>query len=93
MADMIRNQMAIKALETLKFTPKKAAKILYKVLQSAVSNATNNDGKKAETLIVKSIIVNRGTFYRRFLPSTRGRALPIHKPTANISIELDTIDS
>lgn len=88
-AGLVRGMMADKALTRLKFLPKKSAKILYKVLHSAVSNAEHNSGKKAEELRIKHIIINRGSFWKRFLPSTRGRALPIRKPTAHITVELE----
>jgi len=87
-AGLIRNKTAVEALDILKFTPKKAAQILYKTLHSAVSNAENNDNQKADTLVVSSVIVNKGPVYKRHLPSSRGRALPISKPTSNITIEL-----
>lgn len=88
-AGLVRGKSAVEALNILKFLPKKAAKSLYKVLHSAVANAENNDGKKREDLVIKQIIVNKGAFYKRFLPSTRGRALRLNKPTAHISVELD----
>ncbi len=87
-AGLIRGKSVDEALNVLKFTPKKAAKILYKVVTSAAANAVHNDGKKQEALQIGQVIVNRGPFYKRFLPSTRGRALPIHKPTAHITVEL-----
>jgi len=87
-AGLVRGKSAEEALDILKFTPKSAAKSLYKVVHSAVANAENNDGKKRADLVVKHVIVNRGTFLKRFLPSTRGRALPISKPTARITVEL-----
>lgn len=89
-AGLVREKPAVEALEILKFTPKKAAKILYKVLQSAVANAKNNNEKSPDSLFIKHIIINKGPVYRRHIPSTRGRALPIGKPTAHISIELET---
>ena len=88
-AGMIRNKNVVEALNMLKFTPNKAAGIMYKVLQSAASNAVNNDQKKMEDLVIKEIIINKGPFLKRFLPSTRGRALPLNKPTTHISIILD----
>lgn len=88
-AGLIRNKSALEALDILKFTPKKAAQVLYKTLQSAVSNAENNDNQKAETLRIKEVIINKGPVYKRHLPSTRGRALPISKPTSNITIQLE----
>ncbi len=89
-AGLIRGKAVEEALNLLKFLPKKSAKALYKVLHSAVSNAEHNESKKRTELVVSQVIVNRGTFHKRFLPSTRGRALPLHKPTAHISIELAT---
>ncbi len=90
-AGLIRQQEALKAMNILNFTPKKSAKIIKKVLTSAIANAENNDGQKPEQLRVKQVIVNKGPFYKRYLPSTRGRALPLKKPTAHISIELEKI--
>ena len=89
-AGLVRGLAVPQALSILKFTPKKAAKILYKVLQSAQANAVNNHDATPETLTIRNIVITRGPFYKRHLPSTRGRALPIAKPTAHISIELQT---
>jgi large subunit ribosomal protein L22 len=88
-AGIIRGKSASQALDLLRFTPKKSAQILYKVLQSAVANAENNHQAKAEKLYIKSVVVNKGPVYKRHLASIRGRALPINKPTAHISIELE----
>jgi len=88
-AGLIRGKSVADALLVLKFTPKKAAKSLYKVLYSAVSNAECNNNLKQENLRVKAVVINKGQVWRRYLPSTRGRALPIRKPTAHISVELE----
>jgi len=87
-AGLIRGKSVEEALEILKFTPKKAAKALHKVLHSAVANAEQNNSEKRSDLVIKSVIVNKGPFYKRFLPSARGRALPLNKPTSHISVEL-----
>ena len=87
-AGLVRGKDVGQALDMLKFTPKKAAKLLYKVVHSAIANAENNGKENRDALYIKHIIVNKGPFYKRHLPSTRGRALPIHKPTAHISVEL-----
>lgn len=89
-AGLVRGKTAKEALDILQFIPKKAAKMLYKVLHSAVSNAEHNGGKKRDDLVIKHVIVNRGSFHKRYLPSTRGRALPLHKPTAHITVELES---
>jgi large subunit ribosomal protein L22 len=90
-AGLVRGKKAEDALAILRFTPNKGATALYKVLHSAMANAVNNDDQKRETLFVKTIIVNKGSYLKRFLPSTRGRALPLAKPTAHITIELESI--
>ena len=87
-AGLIRGHSADQALTKLKFYPKKAAAALYKTLHSAVANAENNGDKKRENLIIDSVVVNKGPVWRRAVPSTRGRSLPIRKPTVHISIHL-----
>ncbi len=87
-AGLIRGKSVDEALNVLKFTPKKAAKLFFKIVTSAAANAVHNDGKKQEELRIEQIIVNRGSFNKRFIASTRGRALRIHKPTAHITVEL-----
>ena len=87
-AGIIRGKNALEALDLLKFTNKKGAVFLYKALLSAVSNAENNNGKTKKSLFIKEIVINKGPVFRRHVPSARGRALPLSKPTAHISIEL-----
>lgn len=87
-AGLVRGKPVTEALTMLKFLPKKAAETLYKVVQSAASNATNNQDKKLEDLFIESIIINRGPVFRRFLPSTRGRVHKLKKPTTHISVSL-----
>lgn len=92
-AGLIRDKSVIQALNILKFTPKKASRHLYKTLVSAVSNAENNFQEKPETLKVDQVVINKGPVMKRFLPSTRGRALPLRKPTTHISIYLSKTNS
>jgi large subunit ribosomal protein L22 len=53
-----------------------------------VSNAEKNDDKKRENLVIGEIVITKGPVMKRFLPSTRGRALQLAKPTAHITIKL-----
>ena len=85
-ADMVRGQPVGRALATLRFTPKKGARIIRKVLESAIANAEHNDGADVDELKVKRIMVERGTFLRRFRASAKGRASKIMKPTCHIFI-------
>ena len=87
-AGLVRGMKVEEALNILKFTANKPATVLFKVLHSAVSNAENNDGKTRSSLVIESMIINKGPVYKRHLPSTRGRALPIRKPTTHVTIQL-----
>jgi large subunit ribosomal protein L22 len=85
-ADLVRNQPVEKALDILKFTPKKSAVIIRKVLESAIANAEHNDGADIDELRVTSIYVERGTFLRRFHARAKGRGARILKPTCHIYV-------
>lgn len=87
-AGMVRDMPVNRALDLLKFTPKKAAHFLYKVIDSAAANAENNFKQNRDQLIIKEIIVNEGPTYKRFQPVSRGRGHPILKRTAHISVKL-----
>ncbi len=85
-ADQVRGMPVGKALDLLQFSPKKGARIIRKVLESAIANAEHNDGADVDELKVKRIMVERGTFLRRFRASAKGRASRIMKPTCHIFI-------
>ena len=85
-ADMIRGQPVDKALNILAFTPKKGAAILKKVLESAIANAEHNDGADIDALKVKSVLVERGTFLRRFQARAKGRGNRVLKHSCNIYV-------
>jgi len=85
-ATMIRGRSIESAMEILKYTPKKGAKILYKIVASAVSNAKNNFKQDEETLFVKEVIIGKGPTLKRGVPVSRGRVYPILKRTAHITV-------
>jgi large subunit ribosomal protein L22 len=85
-ADMIRGQPVDKALNILAFTPKKGAGILKKLLESAIANAEHNDGADIDTLKVKRVLVERGTFLKRFHARAKGRGTRVQKHTCNIYV-------
>jgi len=76
------------ALDILKWTPKKAARLVDKTLRSAVANAENNNDLRSEALRVKEAVVGEGPTMRRFVPKARGSAGPIRKRTSHIRIVL-----
>ena len=83
-ADLIRGQPVDRALNILAFTPKKGAGIIKKVLESAIANAEHNDGADVDTLKVKSVLVERGSFLKRFHARAKGRGTRVQKHTCNI---------
>ena len=85
-ADQIRGKPVPQALELLKFSPKKGASLIKKVLYSAVSNAEHNDGVDIDELNVSLIYVNEGTSLKRMRARAKGRGNRILKRTCNITI-------
>ena len=83
-ADLIRGKPVEQALNILQFAPQKGAVIIRKVLESAIANAEHNDGADIDELKITNILVERGTFLRRFRAQSKGRGAPIMKPTCNI---------
>lgn len=87
-ARSIRGKSAKEAETSLKFTAKKTAHPLAKLLHSAISNAKNNFNVSSEKLFVKNITVDKGPVLKRFMPRARGMASSIHKHTSHITIIL-----
>lgn len=85
-ADQIRGLPVERALNVLAFSPKKAAGIVKKVLESAIANAEHNEGADVDELKVKSICVEQGPTLRRFQARAKGRGAKIMKPTCHIFV-------
>lgn len=92
-ADLIRGKEVARAIPVLHTVAKRASLPIRKLLESAVANATNNDGAKPETLIVKEIRVDEGPTMKRIRPRARGAAFPIRKRTSHIMITLGEKES
>ncbi|AGW14557.1 MAG: 50S ribosomal protein L22 [Desulfovibrio sp.] len=74
------------ALNILKFTPKKAAEMLTKVVSSAVANAEQLPGVDVDSLVVKQIIVDQGSSWKRHLTRSMGRVNKILKRSSHITV-------
>ncbi len=85
-AENIKGKGVEDALNILRFTPQKPAKILSKVLFSAISNAEQMPGVDVDNLIVETILVNEGPTWKRIQPRAMGRAYRIRKRTSHITI-------
>jgi large subunit ribosomal protein L22 len=85
-ADLVRGKSVEQALNILTFSPKKGAKIIKKVVESAIANAEHNDGADIDALRVKSIYVEQGMTLKRFTARAKGRGNRISKPTCHIYV-------
>ena len=85
-ADMVRGKPVEQALNILMFSPKKASKIVQKVLESAIANAEHNDGADIDELKVKTIYVEQGATLKRFTARAKGRGNRISKPTCHVYV-------
>ncbi|MBI2383644.1 MAG: 50S ribosomal protein L22 [Gammaproteobacteria bacterium] len=87
-ADQVRGKNVEQALNILKFSNKRAAAVIRKVLESAIANAENNNGADVDELKVREIFVDQGPVLKRIRPRAKGRADRILKPTAHITIRV-----
>ncbi|MBP3233175.1 MAG: 50S ribosomal protein L22 [Eubacterium sp.] len=87
--DAIRGKDVNTALAILQYNNRKASKIIYKLLKSAVANAENNNGLKADNLYVAECFANKGPTMKRIHPRAQGRAYRIEKRTSHITVVLD----
>ena len=87
-ADQVRGLSAERAAELLRFSPKKAAKMIKKVLDSAIANAENNLGLDIDELHVDKIMVDEGSTSKRYRARARGRVNYILKRSSHITIAL-----
>lgn len=85
-ADQVRGLPVDRADNLLKFSEKKAAHIVRKVLLSAVANAENNDGADVDELTVARIFVDEGPTMKRFHARAKGRGARILKRTSHITV-------
>jgi large subunit ribosomal protein L22 len=87
-ADQIRGLRVEQAINLLTFSKRKSAKILKKVLESAIANAEHNDGRDIDELLVSSIEVGEGTGIKRMSARAKGRANRITKRTCHVTIRV-----
>ncbi len=85
-ADQIRGLPVEKALNVLTFSPRKAAAMVRKVLESAIANAEHNEGADIDELKVAAIYVNEGRTLKRFRARAKGRGTRILKRNSHITV-------
>ena len=85
-ADQIRGLPVERALQVLTFSPKKAAGIFKKVLESAIANAEHNEGADIDELKVNRVFVDEGPTYKRWQARAKGSVNHIFKRTSHITV-------
>lgn len=88
-ANLIKGKKVTDAEVALSFLVKRASLPISKLLQSAVSNAKQNNGVEKENLFVKEFTVDKGIVMKRFMPRARGMSSPINKRTSHVNITLE----
>lgn len=89
-ADLVRDRYVADAVVILENTPRRAARAVRKAIESAAANLMNNSGVNIDpkTIRIARISVTAGTRMRRYVPASRGRALPYEKISSNIFVEV-----
>ena len=93
--DLIRGRSVNEAYAILQFSKKRAATVIDKTLRSAVANARDRADQAGEMvdvdeLYVKAAFVNEGPYYKRWRAAAMGRPAPIRRPTAHVTVVVDT---
>ena len=87
--DAIRGKDVDTALAILAYNPRYASSLVKKLLESAIANAENNNGRNRENLYVAECFANKGPTMKRIHPRAQGRAYRIEKRTSHITVVLD----
>jgi large subunit ribosomal protein L22 len=90
-ADQVRGLPVEQALNLLMFSPKKAAGMVRKVLESAIANAEHNEGADIDELKVSAIFVNEATTMKRFRARAKGRGTRILKRNSHITVTVGDV--
>ncbi len=87
-ASLVRDRYVADAVVILENTPRRAAKAVRKAIESAAANLINSGSIDTKTIAISRISVTAGTRIRRYVPASRGRALPYEKISSNIFVEV-----
>lgn len=85
-ADLVRGKSLREALAILRYTPKRASKVVEKAILSAAANAENNLELDRDSLYISEIYVGQGPTLKRYHPRQRGQAFPILKRTSHLTV-------
>ena len=93
LADLVRGKFADEALDILRFQPHRGARMLEKVIKSALGNAEHQQAPGVDDLVVVDARIDGGPMFKRIRPRARGLAFGIKRRMSHIKVSLDTIVS
>ena len=88
-ADLVRGKDVNEAIRTLMFMKQKSASMIKKLIESAVANAEDKKVIDVDNLFIKTITVDQGPAFKRFMPRAQGRAFMVKKQQSHINVVLD----
>ena len=91
LADLVRGKHADEALEILRYMPHRGARLLEKVIKSALGNAEEAREPDVSDLIVVDARVDGGPMFKRIRPQARGMAFMVKRRTSHIRVALDSL--
>lgn len=89
LADLIRGKFADEALNILRYQPERGARLLEKVLKSALANAEDRRAQNLSRLVVSEVRIDGGPMFKRMMPQSRGMAMVIKKRMSHIRVALE----
>ncbi|MBL6829847.1 MAG: 50S ribosomal protein L22 [Pirellulales bacterium] len=92
LADLVRGKYADEALDILKFQSQRGARMLEKVIRSALGNAEHQQTVGVDDLIVVDARVDEGPMFKRIRPRARGMAFSIKRRMSHIKVSLDSVE-
>lgn len=91
-ADLIRGKYADEALDILRYQPQRGARLLEKVLKSALGNADDRRAQNLQNLVVVDVRIDGGPMFKRIRPRARGMAFMIKKRMSHIRVAVDNVE-
>jgi large subunit ribosomal protein L22 len=89
LADLVRGKFADDALDILRYQPQRGARLLEKVIKSALANAEDRRATNLDELTVVDVRIDQGPMFKRFMPKARGMASVIKRRMAHIRVSLE----
>lgn len=90
-ADVVRGKYADEALDLLKYMPNRGARMLEKVIKSALGNAENRNERDLDNLVLTDVRIDGGPMFKRVRPRARGMAFMIKKRMSHITVSLEVV--